>query len=219
MHVSDVTTPASHPIPNTLISNYAYVVDSPSGVLLFDTGFGPPHDYIDAAFRPGRLDLPSLLRNAGVQPGDIEVIVNCHLHFDHCGGNQSFPQARIVVQRAELEAARGPMYTVREWVDFEGARFEVVEGEHSIWEDVRVVPTPGHTRGHQSLVLDTAEGRVILAGQAAESAAGFQKGIDSWDVDLKELGAASVATLKGLKPRRVLFAHDDAEWGPGAFTP
>jgi glyoxylase-like metal-dependent hydrolase (beta-lactamase superfamily II) len=147
---------------------------------------------------------------------DVEVVVNCHLHFDHCGGNQFFPRARIVVQRCELEEARTPVYTVQEWVDFEGAHLDVVDGEHSIWEDARVMPTPGHTRGHQSLVLDTRDGPVILAGQAAESAAGFEEGIGGWGPGLEKLGAASLAKLKSLSPHSVLFAHDGAEWGPGA---
>ena len=48
LHVSDVVTPDSHPLPNTVISNYVYLVSTASGVLLFDTGLGPPHDELDA---------------------------------------------------------------------------------------------------------------------------------------------------------------------------
>lgn len=218
LHLSDVTTPASHPLPNTLIPIYAYIVHSPSGVLLFDSGVGPPHDVIDALYRPRRSPLLDLLARAGVAIRDVDVVVNSHLHFDHCGGNQLFPHARIIVQRVELEVARTSMYTVREWVDFEGARLDIIDGEHSIWDDARVVPTPGHTRGHQSLVLETPEGRVILAGQAAETAAGFEEGTGGWSLELAELGAASVAKLKAFSPSRVLFAHDEIEWGPGLVT-
>jgi glyoxylase-like metal-dependent hydrolase (beta-lactamase superfamily II) len=150
-----------------------------------------------------------------VRSEDIQVVVNCHLHFDHCGGNYLFPQARIFVQSAELEDARKPGYTVAEWVDFEGAQYEVVEGEHSIWKDTHVLPTPGHTRGHQSLVLETSDGPVILAGQAAESASGFEQGTGGWQEGLEEAGAASLAKITEWAPDRVLFAHDDAEWGPG----
>lgn len=212
LHVSDVTTPPSHPLPNTLIPIYAYVVESPGGVLLFDSGVGPPHDVIDALYSPRRSYLPDLLGQADVAVSDVDVVVNCHLHFDHCGGNHLFPHAQIVVQRLELEAARAPMYTVPEWVEFDGARLKIIDGDHAIWNGVRVVPTPGHTRGHQSLLLETSQGAVVLAGQAAESAATFEEGAGGWSPDLAELGAASVAQLKALAPRRVLFAHDDREW-------
>lgn len=216
LHVSDVTTPESHPIPNTVISNYAYLVCAPNGVLLFDTGLGPPHEGLDAHYRPRRFGLPALLSDVGVSVEDVGVIVNCHLHFDHCGGNQLFPNARVIVQRAELDEARQPGYTVAEWFDFKGAQLEVVDGEHFIWDGVRVVPSPGHTRGHQSLVIDTPEGCVILAGQVAESVTGFKVGIDEWDLDLQEAGRMSIARLKAMAPRRVLFAHDATEWVPGS---
>ena len=215
LHVSDVLTPDSHPRPNTLISNYAYLVNAADGVLLFDTGLGPPHEAIDPVYRPRRNDLSALLLREGVSLSDIDVIVNCHLHFDHCGGNFLFPHARFVVQRTELEEARKPGFTVREWFDFDGVQLEVVDGNHSIWPGVQVVATPGHTSGHQSLVLNTNEGLVILAGQAAESAAGFEEGTGGWDPESQEVGAASIASLKAMAPTRVLFAHDEGEWGPG----
>lgn len=212
--MSDVLTPESHPQPNTNISNYAYVVISDNGVLLFDTGLGPPHDWIDIHYRPKRHDLVALLAQQGVSVGEIDVVVNCHLHFDHCGGNHLFTGARFVVQRTELEEARNPDYTVSEWFDFEGARFEIADGEHEIWPGARVFPTPGHTMGHQSLILDGREGLVILAGQAAECPDGFEEGVGSWDPDLQHIGAASIARMKALSPARVLFAHDPSEWRP-----
>ena len=188
-----------------MISNYAYLVSTESGVLLFDTGLGPLHDELDAIYRPTRHDLPLLLSEQGVSVRDIDVIVNCHLHFDHCGGNHLFPHARIVVQRTELEEAGTPGYTVREWFDFEGAQLEIVDGEHAIWPEARVVPTPSHTMGHQSLVLVIPEGVVILAGQAAEAPAGFEEGTGGWDPERQELGAASIEGLKAMSPTRVLF--------------
>ena len=133
---------------------------------------------------------------------DVVVVVNCHLHFDHCGGNHLFPHARIVVQRTELEEAQTPGYRLREWVDFEGASMDVVDGEHDIWPAARVVPTPGHTMDHQSLVLLTPEARD-----------------PRWpgrQVCRQELGATSIARLKAVSPTRVLFAHDECEWRVGA---
>ncbi|MDQ7829888.1 MAG: MBL fold metallo-hydrolase [Armatimonadota bacterium] len=215
LHVLDILTPSWHPRPNTLVSNYAYLVISSAGVLLFDTGLGPPHSWIDDHCRPKRYDLVALLREKGVLVSDVDVVVNCHLHFDHCGGNHLFKGARFVVQRTELEEARTPNYTVREWFDFTGARFEIADGEHEIWAGATVFPTPGHTMGHQSLILDSPKGIVVLAGQAAESPEGFEEGTGSWEPDRQDIGAASIARLKAMSPTRVMFAHDASEWRRG----
>lgn len=183
-------------------------------MIVFDTGLGPPHEVIDELYKPARRDLEGLLADAGAGIDDVEFVVNCHLHFDHCGGNQLFSQARIVAQRAELEASRAPMYTVREWVDFPGADIVQIDGRHELCEGVRIVPTPGHTAGHQSLVLDTPDGPMVLAGQAAESAAGFEEEVGGWAPGLEAEGVRSIKALKALRPARVLFAHDDSEWLP-----
>lgn len=193
MHLGDVRNPSSHPShPNLLISLYAYVVRVGNNTLLFDTGLGPRHEIIDGYYECRRTALPKL---------EPDVVVNCHLHFDHCGGNQFVPNAKIVVQRVELESAREPGYTAPEWVDFPGVQFQVIDGEFTVWEGVRVVPTPGHTDGHQSLVLATPEGNVVLAGQVAMSPADFDSSDDP-----------SVALLKSFSPKRVLFAHDATDW-------
>jgi glyoxylase-like metal-dependent hydrolase (beta-lactamase superfamily II) len=57
-------------------------------------------------------DVREALQDAGLDPAAVRLIVNCHLHFDHCGQNRSFPCVPIVVQRREREAARTPGYTV-----------------------------------------------------------------------------------------------------------
>ena len=78
----------------------------------------------------------------------VAVVVNTHLHFDHCGGNRLFPGVPIHVQRRELADARTEEdYTVREWVDFDGATYVEHDGEAEILPGVRLVPAPGHTRG------------------------------------------------------------------------
>lgn len=193
MHLGDVRNPPDNPVaPNLLVPLYAYVVEHPNGTLLFDTGLGPHHDLLDRYYTLRRAALPRL---------DPDVVVNCHLHFDHCGGNQFVPKATILVQHVELESARQPGYTAPEWVDFPGAQFQVIDGEHSVWDGVRIVPTPGHTDGHQSLVLTTPDGVVVLAGQAVMTVDEFETSDDP-----------SVALLKSFSPKRALFAHDASEW-------
>jgi N-acyl homoserine lactone hydrolase len=107
----------------------------------------------------------------------VAVVVNTHLHFDHCGGNRLFPGLPIHVQRRELEDARTKEdYTVREWVDFPGATYVEHDGEAEILPGVRLLPAPGHSDGHQVVVVETDEGPVVLGGDVGYSFAELERG-------------------------------------------
>ena len=149
----------------------AYLVRAPGTTLLFDTGIVGDEEAV-ARYRPRWFPLDEQLAAHGVSLGEVDVVVNCHLHADHAGGNHLFPGTPIVVQEAELAAADDEGYTVREAVaDFPGATFVRVSGRYAVAEQLLVVPTRGHSPGHQSLVVDgTPEGTVLLAGQAFDSA-------------------------------------------------
>lgn len=124
----------------------------------------------------------------------------------------------IYVQALEYEAARRANYTIPEWVDFEGADYAVVNGDTQVASGVRVMSTPGHSPGHQSLVIDTPEGTIALAGQAIYSRAEYEH--------IRTIGAApeddpppdpaeyleSAERIIELEPRRVYFSHDRAVW-------
>ncbi|GAA2913237.1 MBL fold metallo-hydrolase [Streptomyces erythrogriseus] len=198
----------------------AYLVRHGKGLILFDTGVGDADAETEAHYRPRRRALEDALSAAGVGLDDISVVVNCHLHFDHCGGNPYLGGRPVFVQKAELEAARGGGHTFDHLIDFPGATYEVAAGEAEVWPGVWIIPTPGHTQGHQSLVLRQDDGTVVLAGQAHDVASHF---------DSEQL--ARRAALDGVQepvppyrpwldrlmdfdPRRVLFAHDCSIWEP-----
>ena len=198
-----------------------YVVRRPEGTILFDTGVGRADTeagrWVDGHYRPHRRDLREALRAAGTGLDDIGVVVNCHLHFDHCGGNRLLAGRPVLVQGAELDLAHGENYTLPEVVDFPGARYERLDGEHEIWPGVWIIPTPGHTAGHQSLVVRGGDGTVVLAGQAHDFASHF----DSAQMALKagfEAGPDTyqewVLRVLAFDPRRVMFAHDNSVWEP-----
>jgi N-acyl homoserine lactone hydrolase len=188
-----------------------YLVEHPAGLLLVDTGMGG-HPDVDAHYRPHRVDLAAALAAAGTRKSEIRYVVNCHLHFDHCGGNPELAGRPVFTQRTELHTARTTTdYTLPELL--EGGRYEELDGETEILPGVRIVPTPGHTEGHQSVVVTTNDGTVIVAGQSHDHATAF-----TGDV----LGAAAgvgaqpswLTDLLKLDPRRVVFAHDNAVWEP-----
>jgi glyoxylase-like metal-dependent hydrolase (beta-lactamase superfamily II) len=202
----------------------AYLVRLADGLLLFDTGMGKGPADLEAHYRPARRELSAALRSAGVALDDVTIVVNCHLHFDHCGGNPLLAGRPVVVQREELAAARGADYTLPELVDFAGARYDEADGEVEIAPGLLVVPTPGHTDGHQSLVVRCTDGTVILAGQALDTASAFGSDHLAWRAQADGMSAPLPAyapwlpRLLELDPRRVLFAHDLAGWEPDGLA-
>ncbi len=199
----------------------AYLVDHERGLLLFDTGIGAGDPETEAHYRPQRRGLRAELGAAGVRLADVSVVVNCHLHFDHCGGNPLLGGTPILVQDVELATARRGDYTIDGLVDFPGAVYEELSGEAEVWPGVWVIPTPGHTDGHQSLVLRQPDGEaVVLAGQAHDFA--FQFGADHLARHASLHGVRDplpayrpwLDRLADFDPRRVFFAHDFAVWEP-----
>jgi len=116
-----------------------------------------------------------------------------------------------------------PDYTIPEWVDVPGLTYELLDGEAEVAPGLRVIPTPGHAPGHQSLVVRTPAGAVVVAGQAVltlaeweESADEAVSGVPPEGDDGREAYLASVARLRALEPVRVHFVHDPAVWDRGA---
>jgi N-acyl homoserine lactone hydrolase len=197
-----------------------YLVDHPDGRVLFDTGMGYDPD-VDAHYRPRRVTLDRALAAVGVAPDDIAVVVNCHLHFDHCGGNPELSGRPIVVQGVELDTALGrDDYTLPGLVDRPDLHYQRVDGEAEILPGVTVVATPGHTAGHQSLIVVRPDGTVIVAGQSHDQASAFAADVlcdraRRADPDTAIAPPpAWVERLERLDPRRVVFAHDHAVWVP-----
>ena len=141
-----------------------FVVPDPAGTILFDTGFPP---YEDQLYHPRIRLAREALTESGVDPDSISAIVNCHSHPDHSGGNYLFPGVPISIQRVELENSHLPDFTYPQYTcDFEGADLRVIDGEHELRPGIVIIPTPGHTTGHQSMLVSTDDGVVMLAGQA-----------------------------------------------------
>jgi glyoxylase-like metal-dependent hydrolase (beta-lactamase superfamily II) len=194
----------------------AYAVRHADGVLLFDTGFGFGNDELDATYHQRARRLGDVLAEAGIRIDEIDVVVNCHLHADHAGQNLALPGVPIYVQPIEWEAAHTTDYTILEWIDAPDTDYRPVAGDHELFPGIALIATPGHTAGHQSLVVETDAGRTILAGQAVYSHAewtGHPAGIEG-RTSARDRAAydRSVDRLRRLEPARVLFGHDRRSW-------
>ena len=140
-------------------------------VILVDTGIGPT----DAPARdwapvPGRL--PEELAAAGIDPDAVDTVVVTHLHTDHIGWAVSnstpyFRNARYLLQRAEVEVIDARRPAAAEWL-LQPLRstdqLSVVDGEERLGAGVRVVATPGHTPGHQSVVVESGDEWLVVTG-------------------------------------------------------
>jgi N-acyl homoserine lactone hydrolase len=149
----------------------SHTIDHPDGLVLVDSGMIDSTPELDEEWSPTPHPLPEEIVRR------VAMVVNTHLHFDHCGGNRLFPGVPIHVQRAELEDALSEDdYTIREWVDFPGATYVEHDGEAEILPGVRLVPAPGETRGHQIVVVETDEGPIVLGGDVGHSFEELERG-------------------------------------------
>src|SRR6476620_2093552 len=155
LHLADITFPDWHPLRGQTGQVLAFALRHPTGLILFETGIGSDSQLIDELYEIDRRDIDAELSAHGHRLEDVRLIVNSHLHFDHCGNNHRFPGVPIYVQAAELQAAHEPHYTVPEWVDFDAADYVVVDGDSRVASGVTVLSTPGHSPGHQSVVFET----------------------------------------------------------------
>jgi N-acyl homoserine lactone hydrolase len=193
-----------------------YLIEHPDGLLLVDTGMGGDDPYVEEHYQPHRIPLPAALAAVGVEPDDIRHVANCHLHFDHSGGNPLLPGRPIYTQRVELDVARTVEHHTLPWlIDTPGATYVELDDETEILPGVVIVPTPGHTAGHQSVVVRRGDGTVIVAGQSHDHASGFSA--DALATRVKDAGMTSpwwMERLLSFDPARVVFAHDNAVWTP-----
>jgi N-acyl homoserine lactone hydrolase len=215
--LGEVVLPPGHPQAGASLPIVAYAIAHRDGVLLLDTGVGMGNAEVDDVFHPTRVSLEEALGVHGMSLADVTAVANCHLHFDHAGRNASFKGVPIFAQEREYRAIAEPDYTVREWVEFDGARYELLDGEAELAPGVRAIATPGHSPGHQSLVVATDQGLELLAGQALLTVAEWEGSSDpaesgavgSWDDAAYD---ESVGRLRRLDPDVLHLAHDRTTW-------
>jgi N-acyl homoserine lactone hydrolase len=194
---------------------HGFVVTYPGGAALVDTGVGGP-DRLLSDWRVVNRSAADALADLDMTPGDITLVINTHLHFDHCGQNAVFKHAAFHVQRAELDRARRESPDLAGWFDFMGARFELLDGDTEVLPGLSVIATPGHTAGHQCVVVRTSAGEgdgesEVLIGDAAYTPRQYagpddQKLPDGQASD-RPAWQASLERVRSMRPAQVHFCH------------
>jgi glyoxylase-like metal-dependent hydrolase (beta-lactamase superfamily II) len=200
--------------------NGCYLIKHSQGWLLWDTGV--PDSIAgrleSVRFTPRAADwrmpktLASQLEQLGVKPSEIKYVALSHSHDDHIGNLEMFPQSMLLVQKAEYE-----------WPLQGKPRFKPelpvtkIEGDHDIFGDgsVTLIATPGHTRGHQSLLVKLPKtGALLLSGDAVH----FKENWDNRRVPVqntnKEQTIASMQRMADIMAKenaQLWFAHDKAQ--------
>ncbi len=208
-----------------------YLIDHPKGRVLFDTGLhvdtqtdpdrrlGRLAPYHTVRFTAGE-EIATRLQALEVAPGSIDFIINSHLHFDHCGGNEQLPNATLLVQRREWEAGHDADLIERVYYeprDYDhGHRVRLLDGEHDVFGDgsVTCIPTHGHTPGHQSLRVCLGGRDFVMTGDACylrRTLEDFHLPTSMYD---REQMLASIRRLRALRDAGalVITGHDPEMW-------
>lgn len=210
------------------IPYFFYVIEHPKGLVLFDTGghpdlfenprlrLGDAADVWEVTGVPGD-DVVSKLAEMKLKPTDIGQVVQSHLHYDHAGGLQFFKHATVYVQKSELEFAYSPpVYQKDLYIrdDFDHKlEWVSLEGSHDVFGDGRLVifPTPGHTRGHQSMLVKLEAQNIILVADAAYIPKNMEQRLLTavvWSPDAMVASWERIEEVQARENAKLIFTHD-----------
>ncbi|MET9356839.1 N-acyl homoserine lactonase family protein [Streptomyces sp. NPDC006617] len=232
----------------TVPSTVAVIEHAAHGLILFDTGVNhhvadpeAAEAYWGAGLRAAygaqaftrQHAIDAQLERLGHRPDDVAYVIYSHLHLDHAGGMSYFPRARHVVQHDELRHAWWPDrwtargYAFNDYRDTRDYDFLELRGDTDLFLDgtVNVIRTPGHTPGHQGVVLDLDHHeRIAFLGDAAHLQEGLDQNVpmtSDWNVQeklltygrIRALGRAGVRTFLSHDPEHfAALPHDGTFW-------
>lgn len=215
-----------------------YVLEHPDGVALFDAGLPAAmcdrsESYLkalqtqdlDVSLTPEET-LTANLQRLDIDPARVRYAALSHLHFDHAGGLRELPNATVVVQRREWEAGFEPelsnRYGLRKRYFDLGHPVILVDGEHDLFGDgsAVLVPSYGHTPGHQSLRVRSDQGDYILVGDACYHCGVVESRQFPEMSDHAAMNRSLDALLAMRGPETVMvWGHDPAQWGEAPVLP
>jgi len=186
--------------------------------ILIDTGIGElpeMHRQFHTIKRKPDQALRAQLQRHNLKPEGITFVINTHLHFDHCGNNASFPNAKFYVQAEELRYAYAPdrfqkAAYVREFFDT-GLDYEPVRGKHKLTDDIILIPTPGHSIGHQSVLIRGEKKNHVYCGDVAPLRENLEKRNIPGVLYRADQALKSIDKLRSIKNAVYIYSHDNEQ--------
>ncbi|MES2913885.1 MAG: N-acyl homoserine lactonase family protein [Pseudomonadota bacterium] len=205
----------------------AFLMETDQGRrILFDTGFPP--DYLTDPDRPAKDGLPRFgrlvdfrrdqtaegaLALLGLAPDDIDLVILSHGHIDHVGSLPLFARSPIVMTTRERAEPKPLYFGTSRPMGWPDARYHLIDADSPVCEGLTLIPTPGHTAGHLSALVNLPDGRsVILAADAINRASEPAEAFP--DADDPATARASAAYLLSIAPAEamLIYGHDPAQW-------
>jgi len=221
-----------HPGEKVIVPFSACLIDTDDGPVLVETGINPEglRDPVKAAGERASAmklilreedDIRARLKEIGLKPGDVHTVILSHMHWDHAGGCKFFPHATFVVQRAEYRFALYPDNAFgKPYVRhlFEGmSNLDLREGDGEVVPGVSVISSPGHTPGHQSVLVTLPEsGKMLLALDAIDTRANIElevMGGVPWNAALAIDSLRRLVQLAKRENATLLPGHEPDCWG------
>ena len=186
--------------------------------ILVDTGAGELPEKLRKFYKVNKepeQNLKAQLTLHGLNPQDINIIVNTHLHFDHCGNNALFPHAKFIVQAEEYDYALKPerfqeAAYAKELFDFKADR-QLIHGEFRLSDQVQLVPTQGHSIGHQSVIVKTADRSYVYCGDAAPLRENLERRNIPGILHCSHHALESIDRLKAISNAAYIYSHDNEQ--------
>ena len=138
--------------------------------ILVDTGLDENELFTPAGFiEETGLEPASIVECLGrenLTVEDIDMVINTHLHDDHCGNNHLFPKAVFYAHKTEIDFCNSPHPLDHRYDNYfiEGLTFSIIEGDREIVPGIEVIHSPGHTPGGLSVIVATGAGQVVITG-------------------------------------------------------
>ena len=177
------------------VLTYGFALNTDQGSFGYSTNsllrVGSHNILIDTGPSSRRAFLYRALQARDLSPEDIDIIILTHMHWDHCQNTDLFPNARVVVNPTEIDYARNPnpwdMAVAGAMADMmRKMKVEIVSEGDTVVEGVSVIETPGHTKGHMSVLAEVEGEQILIAGDAMPESGTVARGLPYnvfWDVD------------------------------------
>jgi glyoxylase-like metal-dependent hydrolase (beta-lactamase superfamily II) len=198
---------------------WAAAVEGNGMKIVIDTGIRDPRWVVDT-LGPCRQEpdetMEGALAKLGWSASDVDLVINTHLHYDHVGFNSMFPDVPIYVSEVEWNAAQAPaatqavLYAPGEWLhgSLSIFNYRIVSGDYAeVAPGIKLIQTPGHSAGHQSVLVNTDEGVLCVVGDAVNIEENFTLGVPG-GIHVSVTDALASTDKVRRTCDRVLMAHD-----------